>query len=81
MPLASVVPYAAAIVAGPAIGGALVAAEALFDHSLTQMTTLYYDVNGSLSEPKMQRVKNPNLLWHKWRKPIPVKQPKLKKDK
>jgi uncharacterized protein YhdP len=39
MPLASAVPYAAAIVAGPAVGGALVAAEALFDHSLTEMTT------------------------------------------
>jgi uncharacterized protein YhdP len=80
MPLASVVPYAAAIVAGPAVGGALVAAEALFDHSLTEMTTMYYDLNGSLSEPKMQRIKNPNLLWRKWRKsPTLSKQPKLKK--
>lgn len=80
MPLASVVPYAAAIVAGPAVGGALVAAEALFDHSLTEMTTMYYDLNGSLSEPKMQRIKNPNLLWRKWRKtPTLIKQPKLKK--
>jgi uncharacterized protein (TIGR02099 family) len=79
MPLASAVPYAAAIVAGPAVGGALFAAEALFDHSLTEMTTIYYDLNGSLSEPKVQRVKNPNLLWRKWRKPTPVKQSKLKK--
>lgn len=78
MPMASVVPYAAAIVAGPVVGGALVAAEALLDNSLTQMTTLHYDINGSMMDPKMQRVKNPSLLWRKWRKPTFFKQPKKK---
>lgn len=73
IPIASVVPYAAALVAGPVVGGALVAAEALLDNSLTEMTTLHYDLTGLMTDPKMQRVKNPTLLWRKWRKPTPFK--------
>jgi len=74
VPMVSVVPYAAAFVAGPAVGGALVAAEAMLDNPITQMTTLHYDIKGSLAEPKVERIKNPDLLWRKWLK----KKPKLK---
>ncbi|MCP5174045.1 MAG: TIGR02099 family protein [Moraxellaceae bacterium] len=80
IPMASVVPYAAALVAGPVVGGALVAAEALLDNSLTEMATLHYDLTGLMTEPKMQRVKNPTLLWRKWRKPTPFKTFNKKKN-
>jgi uncharacterized protein YhdP len=74
VPMVSVVPYAAAFVVGPVVGGALVAAEAMLDNPITQMTTLHYDIKGSLAEPKVERIKNPDLLWRKWLK----KKPKLK---
>lgn len=69
MPLGSIVPYAAALVAGPVVGGVLIATEALLDNPLTQMTTLHYELSGTTTEPKMQRIKNPSLPWRKWRKP------------
>ncbi|MBK9185375.1 MAG: hypothetical protein IPM78_03335 [Moraxellaceae bacterium] len=59
VPMVSVVPYAAAFVVGPVVGGALVAAEAMLDNPITQMTTLHYDIKGSLAEPKVERIKNP----------------------
>lgn len=65
-PLASAVPYAAALVAGPVVGGALVAAEAALDDPINKMTTLHYQVQGHWQDPKVQRVQNPNLPWRKW---------------
>ncbi|HNP01357.1 MAG TPA: YhdP family protein [Agitococcus sp.] len=65
-PLASAVPYAAALVAGPVVGGALVAAEAALDEPISKMTTLHYQVQGSWQDPKVQRVHNPDLPWRKW---------------
>jgi uncharacterized protein YhdP len=50
VPMSSAVPYAAAVVAGPIVGGALVAAEAVFDNSMTKMTTLHYKVAGSMAK-------------------------------
>lgn len=65
-PLASAVPYAAALMAGPVVGGALVAAEAALDDPINKMTTLHYQVQGHWQDPKVQRVQNPNLPWRKW---------------
>lgn len=66
VPMSSAVPYAAAVVAGPIVGGALVAAEAVFDNSITKMTTLHYKVAGSWQNPTVERMKNPVLPWRKW---------------
>ncbi len=60
-PLVSAVPYAAAVVAGPLVGGALVAAETVFDDSLKKATTLHYQVRGSWESPVVERIKRPLL--------------------
>lgn len=63
VPLASAVPIAAALVAGPVIGGALVAAETVFDDSLRKMTAFNYQVRGSWTNPVIERVRKPLIPW------------------
>lgn len=75
VPMSSAVPYAAAVVAGPVVGGALVAAEAMFDNSLTKMTTLHYKVSGQWQKPTVERMKNPMFPWRSWFKPKQKKAP------
>ncbi|MBP8111334.1 MAG: hypothetical protein KAY00_03210, partial [Agitococcus sp.] len=75
VPISSAVPYAAAVVAGPVVGGALVAAEAMFDNSLTKMTTLHYKVSGQWQKPTVERMKNPMFPWRSWFKPKQKKRP------
>jgi len=77
VPISSAVPYAAALVAGPLVGGALVAAEAMLDTPLTKMTTMHYQISGKWHNPTVERQKTPMLPWRKWLKsrPTTVKQP------
>ncbi|PTQ87238.1 YhdP family protein [Agitococcus lubricus] len=66
VPISSAVPYAAAVVAGPVVGGALVAAEALLDDPLTKATTLHYQLQGNWQNPTIHRLKKPILPWRNW---------------
>ncbi len=68
VPISSAVPYAAALVAGPLVGGALVAAEAMLDTPLTKMTTMHYQVKGKWQSPTVERLKTPILPWRQWLK-------------
>ncbi|RZU44924.1 uncharacterized protein (TIGR02099 family) [Fluviicoccus keumensis] len=67
VPLASAVPIAAALVAGPVIGGALVAAESVLDDSLRKMTAFNYQVQGNWDNPVIERIRKPLLT--PWRLP------------
>ena len=73
VPMSSAVPYAAAVVAGPVVGGAF--AEAMFDNPLTKMTTLHYKVSGQWQKPTVERMKNPMFPWRSWFKPKQKKAP------
>lgn len=63
VPLASALPVAAALVAGPLVGGALVAAESVLDSSLRKMTALNYQITGDWNNPVIDRVKKPLIPW------------------
>lgn len=66
VPVASVAPLAVAVVAGPIVGGALVAAESFFDESLRKMTAFNYRVSGPWDNPQIERNKR---NWVPWRLP------------
>lgn len=70
IPLASAVPLAAALVAGPVVGGALVAAETVFDESLRKMTAFNYQIRGDWNNPVVERLKKPLIPWRNGVKPF-----------
>lgn len=56
VPVSSAVPVAAVVVAGPLIGGAVVAAQMAFERQLDKVTQLRYHVSGSWADPKVERL-------------------------
>lgn len=54
VPVTRVLPLAAAVVAGPIIGGAVLAAQAVLNRPLEKITTLHYRVGGSWDEPDVK---------------------------
>lgn len=54
VPVSRTLPIAAALVAGPLIGGAVLAAEAVFEKRLAKLTTVRYRLRGTLDEPEFQ---------------------------
>lgn len=54
VPVSRTLPIAAALVAGPLIGGAVLAAEAVFEKRLAKFTTVRYRLRGTLDEPEFQ---------------------------
>ncbi len=55
VPMSTAVPVAAAVVGGPLLGGAVVAAEKVLDKQLGRLTTLHYHITGPLDDPKVER--------------------------
>lgn len=55
VPMSSTLPVAAAVVGGPLVGGAVVAAEKVLDKQLGRLTTLTYHVSGDWDDPKVER--------------------------
>jgi uncharacterized protein YhdP len=52
VPVTSAVPLAAAVVAGPLVGGAVAAAELPFKKQIQKMTVLHYRISGDWSDPR-----------------------------
>lgn len=55
VPVSSAVPLAAAVVAGPLIGGAVVAAEMVLKKQIRSATVLHYRISGAWSNPEVVR--------------------------
>ncbi len=56
VPVTRVLPLAAAVVAGPLIGGAVWAAQAVLSHPLAKLTSVHYHLGGSWSDPQVKLV-------------------------
>lgn len=56
VPVTRVLPLALVVVAGPVIGGAALAAQAVLSHPLDQLTTVHYQVEGNWSNPVIRLV-------------------------
>jgi len=59
VPVSSAVPLAAAVVAGPLIGGAVAAAELVLKKQIEKVTILYYRISGDWSNPEVVRHDQP----------------------
>lgn len=59
VPVSSAVPLAAAVVAGPLVGGAVAAAELVLKKQIQKVTVRYYRVSGDWSAPEMVRLSEP----------------------
>lgn len=55
VPVSSAVPLAAAVVAGPLIGGAVVAAEMVLKKQIRNATVLHYRISGDWGDPEVVR--------------------------
>lgn len=56
VPVTSTVPLAAAVVAGPLVGGAVAAAELAFKKQIQKATVLHYRISGDWSDPEVVRL-------------------------
>lgn len=56
VPVTRVLPIAAAVVAGPVIGGAVLAVQSAFSHPLEKLTTLNYRLGGDWVKPEIKLV-------------------------
>lgn len=56
VPVSSAVPVAAVVVAGPVVGGAVVAAQWAFGRQIDKVTQLRYHVSGDWANPKIERM-------------------------
>lgn len=56
VPVTSAVPLAAAVVAGPLVGGAVAAAELALKKQIQKMTVLHYRVSGRWNDPAVERL-------------------------
>ena len=53
VPVTRVLPLAAAVVAGPLVGGAVLAAQAVLSHPLAKLTSVRYHLGGSWDDPQV----------------------------
>lgn len=56
VPVSSAVPVAAVVVAGPLVGGAVAAAQMVFERQIDKVTQLRYHVSGDWANPKVERL-------------------------
>lgn len=56
VPVSSAVPLAAAVVAGPLVGGAVAAAELVLKKQIRKVTVLHYRISGDWSDPEVVRL-------------------------
>lgn len=56
VPVSSAAPLAAAVVAGPLVGGAVAAAEMAFKKQIQKVTVLHYRISGDWDDPQMDRL-------------------------
>lgn len=55
LPVSSAVPLAAVVVAGPLIGGAVAAAQMVFQKQINKVTRMHYHVSGDWADPRIER--------------------------
>lgn len=56
VPVTSAVPLAAAVVAGPLVGGAVAAAELAFKKQINKVTVMHYHISGDWNDPQVERL-------------------------
>lgn len=56
VPVSSAVPLAAAVVAGPLVGGAVAAAELALKKQIQKVTVMHYRISGDWSDPEVSRL-------------------------
>lgn len=56
VPVSSAVPLAAAVVAGPLVGGAVAAAEMALKKQIQKVTVMHYRISGDWSDPEVNRL-------------------------
>jgi len=59
VPVSSAVPLAAAVMAGPLVGGAVAAAEMILKKQIQRATVLHYHISGDWDDPEVDRVSPP----------------------